>query len=400
MGGYYAHYQPPSSSYEPNHGVAIVGWDDDKITPADDPGAWLIKNSWGYWGPEGGYFWISYYDKCCGQHPEMGAISFQDVEFKPFEDIYYLDYHGWRDTIPEISEVFNAFTATDVGTLIAVGLFTAEDAVDYEVIVYDDYTSGELQNELSTSSGNIEHYGYHTVDLNIPVSFEIDDDFYIYVSLSSGGHPIDRTSDVPVLLGGDERVIVKSDADPGESYYKDGSTWKDLYNYQFSNPTWDESANFCVKALFGEWIPMVPDLECEGSLSWTDIPAGGEVTGEFIVRNIGDDYSRLDWEVKNWPDWGEWQFAHMSGYNLHPEDGDFTVEVTVTAPLEMDEEFTGQIKIRNKDDISDYETIQVTLKTPKTKNTEFNLFEKILSYFPILEQILTTNQIFNRILNI
>jgi C1A family cysteine protease len=43
-----------------NHGVVIIGWDDDK-------GAWLIKNSWGpTWGEAGGfgsekgYMWIAY----------------------------------------------------------------------------------------------------------------------------------------------------------------------------------------------------------------------------------------------------------------------------------------------------------------------------------------------------
>jgi hypothetical protein len=46
--------------------------------------------------------------------------------------------------------------------------------------------------------------------------------------------------------------IVISKANAGESYYFDGTAWRDLYEHRFVNPDWasfDRTANFCMKAL-------------------------------------------------------------------------------------------------------------------------------------------------------
>lgn len=388
-------YQPPDNPKDPNHAVAIVGWDDEKVTQAPEPGAWIVKNSWGSdWG-ENGYFWISYYDKHCGHHPEMGAVSFKEVEFMPYDNIYYYDYHGWRDTKTNCSEAFNIFIADNDEIIQAVSFYTAIDSVEYTVKIYD-YAEGInknnnpliksddiiLKDELSTDTGFIEYRGFHTIDLSKPVGVTTGDDFIIYLQLSDGGQPYDRTSEVPVLLSDTESqgTIVVSSSNPGESFYREDSKWKDLNDF-------DDSANFCIKALTNAWTPTEPDLKCTGDLSWTKINPKEKITGTFIVENIGEPLSSLDWEISNYPEWGNWEFNPSDGMNLKPEAGPFIITVSVTTPNEKNQNFEGEIKVTNKENPDDFSIITVSLSTTKNKVAS-RLIQDFLDNHPIIAQFL------------
>ena len=282
------HYQPPSNPNDPNHAVAIVGWDDQKQTQAPEgPGAWLIKNSWGsYWG-EDGYFWISYYDKHCCRHPEMGAVSFQDVEPLNYEIIYSHDYHGWRDTLENVNKAFNIFTAEEDGLLEAVSFYTCTDDVEYTVIIYDEFVDGQLQQPLTTIQGSIAYTGYHTVELDEPVRLLNDDSFCIYLSLSQGGHAIDRTSEISVLLGSTlSGTVVESKASSAESYYRyDWGSWTDLQSYDFEDNSWERTANFCIKGLSSS-LPLQLSIEKGFGL-------------DIIIENIDDEaHYAIPWSIE------------------------------------------------------------------------------------------------------
>jgi len=279
----YEHYQPPTDPNDPNHAISIVGWDDNRVTSAPLPGAWLTRNSWGpNWG-NGGYFWISYYDKNSTQEPQMGAISFYNVERMQYDKIYYHDYHSWRDTFTECDEAFNVFNAEGTEQIKAVSFFVAVDNVDFEIKIYDTFDGGLLTGELASKTGNIEYTGFHTIDLNDPVDLTSDQEFYVYLSLSDGGHPYDRTSDVPVLLGATYRTIVESASNPGESFYFNGTDWIDFYNYD--DPSgFQNSGNFCIKALTNNCISGTnPPQNLSAEISnYNDI----ELFWEVPTRNL------------------------------------------------------------------------------------------------------------------
>jgi hypothetical protein len=126
------------------------------------------------------------------------------------------------------------------------------------------------------------------------------------------------------------------------------------------------------------------DLECEGSLSWSDVKPGEVVEGSFTVKNIGVSMSELDWKVESYPEWGRWTFNPVNGEDLTPESGVVTVEVSVVAPEEKNEAFTGEIKIVNCGDSDDFGIIPVSLTTTKQS---FTLLEKLSDRFQLLERI-------------
>ena len=273
----FMHYQPPSSSVEPNHAVSIVGWNDTLTTQAPEPGAWFVKNSWGNgWGMSG-YFWISYYDKHACRNPEMGAISFQNVDLMPYSKVHFHDYHGWRAT-KACNEACNSFIANGNEKTEAVSFYTAGDSINYTFVIFDNFSNQILTDTLYSKSGFINHKGFHTISIDQELIINNGNDFYVYLSLSEGGQAYDCTSDIPVLLGGDQRTTVVSKSEPGQSYYYENGVWNDLYMD-------DTTANFCIKALSNEAILTITNFNQTNS-GLIKINAFPNPASESFVVNI------------------------------------------------------------------------------------------------------------------
>ena len=155
------------------------------------------------------------------------------------------------------------------------------------------------------------------------------------------------------------------------NYFHLNFGWGGSYNGWYIIP---DELPYSLTVLEGVIVDItgIPDLYSDSELEWTNVVPTQTVTSSIIIGNFGDDGSTLDWQVTEWPSWGTWTFTPSLGYNLRPEDGLFAINVAVEAPNQQDQLFTGEIKVVNIRNTSDYELIPVSLQT--SSNTHENLY--------------------------
>jgi hypothetical protein len=139
---------------------------------------------------------------------------------------------------------------------------------------------------------------------------------------------------------------------------------------------------------------LTADLTTQGTLSWSNIIKGSTVTGSFLVSNIGDTGSRLDWKIASWPTWGTWTFTPSSGDNLKPEDGAKNISVTVVAPdafykMAAGQTFTGNVTIVNEENASDVCIIPISMTTPY--RPPHPIWDWLISWLPWLQRLIHPN---------
>ena len=261
-----------------NHLVTIVGWDDNydrmKFTYYDEDwddisdyeeyapkhnGAWLVKNSYGTWWGDNGYYWLSY-DDCYFQNNKYASAYAFEMKPASRNEILY-QYDGTASDayieVPSGGSVASMFTVKGAAgkneILKAVTLSTLYDAdVNYSIQVYTDCTddtdptSGDVA-LASPKTGTTDAPGFYTVDLNKDITLKAGSKFAVVVTLSkSNGNAVKYDVDASYDTGGFLRFV--SAVSPGQSFSRNsaGSSWRDLYN-EMNYPT-DDDIDKWVKA--------------------------------------------------------------------------------------------------------------------------------------------------------
>ena len=230
----YCYYQ--NSESLPNHGVAVVGWDDNFPasyfkTTAPGNGAWLVKNSWGSsWGSDG-YFWMSYY--------ELSNTNFCKVTARPagdYDNNYQYDgnWIGSYGAYGTTGWMANIFTAQE-NEQIKGASFQVVDDSQYKCTLYL-YTN--LTSTTNPRNGtlkeskvvNVNRRGFYTVDFTDTYSIDSGKKFSIVVKLENQS-------------GGSANLLFESDSDQfdyssksGQSFISgSGSSWSDCNSQGFGN---------------------------------------------------------------------------------------------------------------------------------------------------------------------
>ncbi|MGC2424589.1 MAG: lectin like domain-containing protein [Nitrospirota bacterium] len=217
------------------HEVAVIGWDDtypaSKFTPTGNTppgdGAYLCRNEWGaYWGSkcgngpqctQGGYFYISYYDKSIINYggpayfykPSPASAYTTVYQYDPLGQTRPWSYIDGSGKLLPDAWIANVFKADNAGSKIkAVGFYVNDATASYEIKIYDnvqtdgngnitDPTNGTL---VCDQLGGVQENGtasvpagYHTIALKTPAKVTAGDNFSVVVHLKNDqgdGYPI------------------------------------------------------------------------------------------------------------------------------------------------------------------------------------------------------------------
>ena len=197
-----------STRLDPNHAVAIIGWDDNYsasnflITPPGD-GAWIIKNSYGDEKYDHGCIYVSYYDTAATKVSK--GIAFPIINNESYTKNYQTDMGG-ELFFKSGNSYKNTYQSIGNDLISAVGTFFNKENEEYSFEIYVNDILKLKQN------GSALFAGFNTIKLTDEIPVKTGDNFTVIMN----------TNSVPILN------VTRLHFDEGVSFMNDGKGWKDL----------------------------------------------------------------------------------------------------------------------------------------------------------------------------
>ncbi len=280
-----ASYNPSNYTYYYNttggepHCVTVVGWDDNIAFQGLNPGAWIIKDSYGTGWANNGYFYVSYYDPTIFSETAIFPVRYSVPENNsPY--IYFYDDFGWIDNTGFSGNTAYGLVHYSIGQfsppffpvqIKRIGTYVVEENSSFEIEFYSDFNNGTLSGLIGNiQSGTLPLAGYYT----FPVDFGSDtigDEYYIKVKYSSPT----TNNPIPIEIyeaNYNSNIIIET----GKCWISpDGNNWTAIganTSYQF---------DLCIK-LYVEDAPLalfdIPDsvqINTPLDLFSESLPSGG-----------------------------------------------------------------------------------------------------------------------------
>ena len=300
-----SYYYNPNENTS-NHAVTVVGWDDSipasafKTTPAGD-GAWLIKNSWGEYSRDNGYFWLSYYDKSISgvgiayDFTVDGADDYFDTRYS-YDGGNSLASFGYSRpdiyganvfTADKDSYVTGAATYTSAGNNIELSVYTSlKDA--------SDPTSG-TKSAVATMS-NVKYEGYYSLKFDAPVKVKKGETFAIVAKITKDSGTVRIYSEYGYSMNG---LTYSLKANKGESFYTYNPSygWFDCTDSGKNNlmiKAYAVNAE-CTEHTYGDWITdTAATCTKDGAKQRVCKKCGAVENG--VIEKLGHNYS-AEWTV-------------------------------------------------------------------------------------------------------
>jgi C1A family cysteine protease len=230
-----------------NHAVTIVGWDDSyskynfNNTPTNN-GAWIVRNSWGTWWGDDGYFYISYEDAAIC---DDGGCVFKARKANNNEFQYLYDYLGQTSLMTSGNNVplfiANIFTAEEDHSLKKAIIFDLEAESKNTIYIYTNVTDNQPMSGTLAYQSNIISFdspGVYTVDLSKSISVKKGEKFSIVLKTESETKPNYFALERPI-----SNYASKATASAGQSFYgTDGIHWYDI-SKSYTN------TNICLRVI-------------------------------------------------------------------------------------------------------------------------------------------------------